>query len=188
MGKGEHQRYAIGLAASSDGIHWEKRPEPVFEGRSGWENYNAGTVAVLKVDNEYWMYYTGYPVTNLGLATSPDGITWTRKSNTILVPNQDWEQTGVGYTTVLHENGTFKMLYMNNESHPKFGYAISSDGIHWLKSDANPIFTKEDVINDWGSYCIAYPSLTKIGNEYRIYYTGTANSSYAWAIGYASLK
>jgi predicted GH43/DUF377 family glycosyl hydrolase len=184
MGKGEHSVYAIGLAASSDGIHWEKRAQPIFQGNSGWENYNAGTTAILKVNGEYRMYYTGYPVTKLGYATSPDGITWTRQG-IAMEPTQEWENTGLGYTTVLYENGSFKMVYQNNEYYPKFGYAVSSDGIHWTKSTANPIFTRDDTKNNWAPYGVAYPVLRKIGNEYRIYYSGAISSSYEWTIGYA---
>ena len=44
--------------------------------------------------------------------------------------------------------------------------------LNWVKSQANPFFTNENTSNGWASVKISYPTMVKVSNETRIYYSG----------------
>ncbi len=161
----------IGLATSTDGINWIKYPTPVLFGTNGWE-YQIGVTDIIKVENTYYMFYSGSG--KIGIATSTNGLNWTRSNmNPILIPTQTWEGTGVVYATVIKDGSLFKMVYVNTAA-TGFGSAISSDLINWTKEATNPIFRLQNTSGNWTTE-IAYPYWRKFGSEYRIYYTGYKN-------------
>jgi predicted GH43/DUF377 family glycosyl hydrolase len=176
----------IGLATSTDGLNWNKYAEPVLYGTSGWE-FQVASASVVKYDNTYYLFYTGrnLPHLSIGLATSSDGINWTRYSdNPILTYTEPWEENGVYHPSVTLDNEEFKMIFMNS-SGMGFGFAYSSDGVNWTKDNVNPFFTTENTTNGWADYKIAYPYLIKTENNTRIYYTGMSSTGGFWKIGFA---
>lgn len=183
-------QYSIGLATSIDGIVWEKYPAPVINGTTGWEKQIAPH-SILKIDSLYFLYFDGRSQTGdnrIGIAFSSDGITWTKYTgNPILTPTVSWEGTGVGWPSIIYENGEFKMVYMKvtYSSDELFGMATSIDGINWIKLNSNPIFGPQNTSNGWADYDIAYPCYVKAGNEYRIYYSGWNQGMYK--IGFTRL-
>jgi len=175
----QHEKWHIGLATSTDGICWDKRPQPVLYATNN--EHQIGTSEVIKINNMYYMYYTvrHYPYYNINLATSTDGINWIRyPNNPVLRATESWESTGIYNPSVIYEGNQFKMVYMNAKANG-FGMALSSDGKHWIKNNGNPFFTPNQSSNNW-THDIAYPCFRKHDNEYRIYYTGT---SYSGKIG-----
>lgn len=185
-------RGQVGLATSIDGINWTKRANPVFSGSSGWE-WSVGCGDVIRINNIFYMFYHGLTSTSnysaaIGLATSLDGINWSRSSaNPILSKTQNWEGNGVFYPTVVHENNQFKLVYQNavtSTVNSGFGYAYSSDGLIWTKDAANPIFTNLMTSNNWGIGDVSYPNFRKINNEYRVYYMGTNQTNSIRSIGF----
>ena len=165
--------WSIGLAISLDGITWEKYPEPILHDSSGAE-FQLAPSSVQKINGLYYLYYTGrnLPYLDIRLATSVDGIEWTKYAgNPILIQDQSWEGSGVYYPTVYKHNNQYVMIYMNQLG-SGFGKAISTDAINWTKDGANPFFTNKDTHNNWESYKIAYPFYSRINNQDRIYYTG----------------
>lgn len=177
----------VGLATSTDGINFTKYPNPVLYPMG--QEYNVGAATVLKINNTYYMFYNARSGSSsslkIYLATSADGINWTRYSgNPILVKTQPWEGTEIAYPSVIYDNNQFKMIYqMYAYTDTAFGYAVSNDGKNWTKSNTNPIFTSNQTFNKWASG-IDYPFLMKTGNEYRIYYSGLKNSN-IYKIGFA---
>ena len=186
-----HQPWQIGLATSSDGIHWQKYPSPVlYSSTSGWD-YSIGANSIIKIDSVYYLYYHGWepPATyREGLATSSDGIHWNKYSgNPVLNATESWEGTSAYYSSIIYENGIFKMIYMNYlDNNMGFGKATSIDGIHWTKDANNPYFTGSNTSNNWTSRPI-YPCLINIGDSYRVYYNSSYISS-STAIGYLTSK
>lgn len=172
----QYDNWHIGLATSSDGIHWQRYQNPVLSG-SGIEA-QLGVSDVVKCGSVYYMYYASRTSdmgnARLNVATSYDGINFTRYSgNPILVQSQAWEGTAIAFPTVLYDNGTFKLLYQNAAG-TAFGLATSSDGLKWTKDPSNPFFKLSDVKNQWCEK-IVYPFWKKFGNEYWLYYTGIVN-------------
>jgi predicted GH43/DUF377 family glycosyl hydrolase len=184
----QNGEWHIGLATSTDGIHWTKTPHPVlYGGNATWES-QISSASVLIVNGTYYMFYTGRnaPYNKIGLATSPDGLNWTRySSNPVLQATESWEAYGVAVPSVIYEDNMFKLVYMNCSAQTTaFGMATSTDGINWTKSSENPVFTDEQTSNDWAADDIAYPFLMKVNNQYRIYYSGFANGTQRYKIGF----
>src|SRR3989344_6029117 len=87
--------FGIYRAVSSNGNVWTNDPiEPVFKPTQGWGSGAISSPYVLKINSEYKMWFSS-PDTgrwSIGLATSPDGITWTQyASNPVLIPDKPWE-------------------------------------------------------------------------------------------------
>jgi len=158
----------IGLATSTDGINWTKYPQPILTG-GDWDFHLMATSVVRKNDL-YYMYYSGGSEYRIGLATSTDGISWTKSAlNPIIVPTLTWEQNSTGYPSVILENGLFKMIYVSLSSDNSFfGWATSTNGVDWGKQSL-PIFSSSNVSNLF--YRIHYPNFISDGNEYKLYYS-----------------
>ncbi len=121
------------------------------------------------------MYYESSPENdytfNINLATSSDGIHWTKyEDNPIIIPNQNWEEGSIGYATIVQSDNEYKMTYSSNAQNA-VGMTYSNDGINWLKNDANPVFKLSDVSNGRCTK-INYPFSVIINSDYRIYYSG----------------
>ncbi|MBX2975145.1 MAG: hypothetical protein KF721_03355 [Ignavibacteriaceae bacterium] len=173
-------QWGIGLAYSNDGITWTKQLEPVILGIPNSWDYQIAAWSIQKIGNVYYLYYGGKSsnsVMKIGIATSSDGLIWTRlNSNPILSPTQSWETSGVYQPSVIKDGEIYKMVYFNGAS-TCFGMATSTNGVDWTKNINNPIFTTQNTINNWATD-IAYPCVIKVGTEYRIYYSGTKNTTY----------
>ncbi|MDP2364054.1 MAG: hypothetical protein Q8M94_09825, partial [Ignavibacteria bacterium] len=94
-----------------------------------------------------------------------------------------WELNGVLDGSVIMDNGTLKMVYMNSNA-SGFGIATSTDGLNWVKANSNPFFTNTNTANNWAHNDIAYPNFIKVNNEYRIYYSGIGDNSIIYKIGF----
>jgi len=173
-----YKAWNIGMATSSDGINWTKRQLPVIYSSSGWE-YQIVPFSVIKVNNLYYLYYTGRSSNNkIGLATSEDGVNWIKHpGKPILTAGVAWEGSGVMGGSVLQTDQGFTLVY-SGQKDDAFGLAHSPDGKTWIKDPANPVFRKNFTAKGWGSYQIAYPHLTVINNQQVIFYSAT-NSSYS---------
>lgn len=176
-----YNAWKIGLAQSFDGINWIKHPTPIFH--DGNLNEARNTISgIVKNNNLYYMYYTKFNPHSINLATSSDGINWTKyNGNPILTKTQNWEGSGVYEGSVIYDENKFKMYYMTQGS-GAFGYAESNDGKNWIKPFNQPIFKSIDTHNSWAANDIAYPYIIKTNNDYKIFYCGYTNSGYR--IGY----
>jgi predicted GH43/DUF377 family glycosyl hydrolase len=71
--------HAVGLATSSDGIHWLRYDRnPVTTPSTGWEDYLIGSSQVVRVEDWFYAFYLGFqrePYTGrIGMARSRDGV------------------------------------------------------------------------------------------------------------------
>jgi predicted GH43/DUF377 family glycosyl hydrolase len=177
--------WSIGLATSADGKNWTKYPQPILTGTYGWE-YQLVPSSIVKYNDTYYLYYTGrnLPEYQIGVAISNDGINFTRYiNNPILSSSVAWEDNGVLDASVVLENNQFEMIFMNSSANG-FGFATSTDGVNWDKSNNNPFFSKEETSNNWANIRIAYPNYIKILNEKRIYYSGSNSNNTGYKIGF----
>ena len=174
----------IGLATSPDGINWTKYPNPVVY--AGSDEFEIIPSDVIKVNNTFFLYYSvkQYPYYEIRLATSQDGINFTKSNNNpVLIPDENWEGSGIYSPSVIFENNQFKMIYADvNQNNSGLGMAYSNDGVHWTKDSDNPFFSIEDVHNNWCNR-ITYPYWRKFNDQYRIYYTANVDGYSASKIG-----
>ena len=170
-GQGSDGHDSIFVAWSSDLVSWSKHasagnPVPVVD--HGGANH-VNDPSVVHVGGTFYMYYTEAPTgenDRIYLATSADGISWTKKGMVLDVGAPgSWEPDRVGRPSVLYEDGQFRMWYDGQiygvARH--VGYATSPDGYNWTKHSGNPVLLHQgavdvDRVGDW------YVLLSESGN------------------------
>jgi predicted GH43/DUF377 family glycosyl hydrolase len=128
------------LATSADGIDWVKWPHAVFSPSTDSMRWDSGAVyspAVYWNATTFWMWYSGLGQSflnpQIGIATSPDGATWTRSAdNPILSPGpaDSWNSAGVERTDLtIGSHGL--MLYFDGlgpNAPGRIGFAYAPSG------------------------------------------------------------
>ncbi|MDO9574980.1 MAG: family 43 glycosylhydrolase, partial [bacterium] len=112
----------IGLAKSTDGIHFTRRIEPVISPEYDYETPGGcEDPRIVKVEDTYYITYTGYSTqgTPSCLATSSDLVNWTKYGP--IVPNKS--------AAIINEkiNGKYWLYYGDTN----MWIAYSDDLIHW---------------------------------------------------------
>lgn len=162
--------------------------------RNGPEAYDIGKAGprVIRKEgpNDYRMWYeavaAGPTTTDMGYATSTDGLTWTKRG-TVMAPSGGWEGNEVSPQSMLFEDGVYKLWYHaggQTQSHRNIGYATSTDGRTWTKRD-QPVLT----VGQGGAFDddeTAEPRVFRVGGAYRMYYTGKNESSERKSLGIAT--
>jgi beta-1,2-mannobiose phosphorylase / 1,2-beta-oligomannan phosphorylase len=109
----------IGYATSPDGRHWTKyEGNPVLlPGPNAWDAYAVYVPRVVYVNEVFHMFYLGTTsssVTQIGHATSTDGIHWAKNSaNPVLTigSGEQWDSYALIDHCVLQQGNTLKMWY-----------------------------------------------------------------------------
>lgn len=154
---------AIGLAVSVDGINWTRHgSQPVLSpGAPGdWDGLFIESPSVLYDGSLYYMWYSGIDTTwrvRIGVATSPDGITWTKYPGNPVISEGSlyaWDGFSVAVPAVIYRNQLFEMWYCgvsnldlldnNTVDTLKVGYATSPDGLNWTRYSGNPVMNTYD--------------------------------------------
>jgi hypothetical protein len=68
----------IGVALSDDGRTWTKQPEPVLQATESWELRSLDRPRVVSTPGGLVMLYAALDLNRRGLATSSDGLAWTK--------------------------------------------------------------------------------------------------------------
>lgn len=137
--------YSIGYAESSNGINWNKRILPVLSADNELLETDVVEPTIVKYDNKYYLWYnsfeSGKENYKIRVASSEDGINWTKHAEPVLVGTNDWEKAGVTDPAVIYHDGKFRMFYGGWGTPKSFriGYAESEDGIHWDKPSNQPL-------------------------------------------------
>ena len=181
----------IDLAYSTDGIHWENsQHNPVLEVSQDWE-HRVMQESVLKIDDKWYMWYSTYDggkprVT--GMATSKNGVNWDKYEGNPVLPlgePSQWDDYSAFNTFVVYQDGYFHMLYTGsskkNPTGYRWGYALSEDGVHWVKSPDNPIFVP-DAEGAWDAGKVSTHVICRMGpGSFNIYYSGAPSPKATYA-------
>ncbi|MFX1516902.1 MAG: hypothetical protein ACFFC6_11365 [Promethearchaeota archaeon] len=163
----------IGHATSSDGKTWTKDAanNPVLDvGSGGKFDDKQVWLPIVWIEGSTWyMIYAGQKNADshvaIGLATSSDGVNWTRQNSGDPVLEGDsgeWDQNNAEIGTVIKVGSTYYMWYNTITSSPrKIGLATSTDLINWTKDENNPIF--EAASSNAGRFC---PGIFKLSDWY----------------------
>ena len=89
-----------------------------------------------------------------------------------------WEKVAVMCPSVIWDETEkiFRMWYSGGEQNEPnaLGYATSSDGLHWRKHVANPIFSPEPT-NPWEKHKVTACQVEQRGDWYVMFYIGFEN-------------
>ena len=182
---------AISLAISADGIHWSKYSgNPLLTRQAGtWESTNMHDPKVYFDGLAYTMFYVGYDGNRArtGMATSVDGITWTRNSSNPILqegPPGSWDQGAALLNSFVFHDGKFYVFYEGSfPISTLVGLATSTDGVTWTKYPGNPVFVGGSP-GSWDSRI--YIGSMRIRNDQLQYWYSGHGSSGGWQIGYAT--
>jgi beta-1,2-mannobiose phosphorylase / 1,2-beta-oligomannan phosphorylase len=177
---------AIGYATSRDGVVWKRmRDQPVLSPTQPWEKVAVMCPDVLwdKKAKLYKMWYSGgeqYEPDAIGYATSPDGLTWTKRQDNPIFeadPKIEWEQDKVTACQVVMDGGWYLMFYIGfrDADHAQIGAARSKDGItNWQRLPANPIIRPTP--DGWDADACYKPYAAFDGKKWLLWYNGRRGS------------
>lgn len=174
------------LVRSHDGINFsaEGVTNPLIPGNAYWESSYLADVDVIKVGDDWYMYYLGvrefkppYRIGAIGLAQSRDGINWTEyHGNPILSPTLTWENNWVGSPSVYYDGEKFWMWFAGNY-YSGIELASSLDGIHWVRENSGmPVLSP--TWGTWDGWGVSHPDVIAYRDTLWMYYWGYPDSRY----------
>ena len=147
---------SLGYATSRDGVHFERRSEPVMVSEAPYEK--GGGVEdprLVKFGRTFYLTYTGYNNADgvgadkkdaqLCLVTSTDLIHWQRQG--IIFPaykgkwNVKWTKSGAIVPKKI--NGKYWMYFLGDarDRDTQMGVAYSEDLLHWTEALDHPVLS-----------------------------------------------
>jgi predicted GH43/DUF377 family glycosyl hydrolase len=170
---------------------WERAAAPVLAvGRDGtWDDLDVYVPRLAKnldgsayrdAQGRYYLYYTGSGTVSgvaldaTGLALSPDLRTWTRATETPVLPRRPGQsdQGDASAVTVLHDGDRFQMWYEGNariggSDFVTIHHAASTDGVTW--ADRAQVLVQG---TDGDAEDLYAPVVIKDGSTWRMWYIG----------------
>jgi sucrose-6-phosphate hydrolase SacC (GH32 family) len=140
--------------------------EPIFKGAPGqWDAFIRERGWIVIDDGVWKLYYTGYDsptgIRRLGLATSPDGLAWTRHADRPLVDDQWIEDM-----TIVKDGPTWHMFAEGKDDQ---AHAFTSDdGLAWTRVGPLDIRTTDDKPIPPGPF--GTPAVFKEGDTWYLFY------------------
>lgn len=159
----------IGRAtASGPAGPWVADPEPVLNlgANDEWDAQQVLAPHVIRTTTGYVMYYSGANASSaqrIGMATSPDGVQWTKyndpttneapfaDSDPVFQPGEkeQWDAGWVHQPRVFQTESGWVMIYRGTKTvdgqSMALGIATSTDGIVWVRLAENPIFSQRQI-------------------------------------------
>ncbi len=143
-------------------------------------------------DGQYVMWYIGTTWglrCEMGVATSPDGIHWTKYAgNPVLRIGESgaWDGNILICQSVLYDKDEqlYKLWYVGASTQAGFGigYATSPDGFHWTKYAGNPVMT---VSQAWEYSDMEGQTVLKTPDGYKMWYGSYSIETEECKLGYA---
>lgn len=136
----------IGLAESSDGLHFTRHPEPVIVPEYDYEEMGCEDPRLVRIGEAFYLTYVGNSARSgpmdICLATSKDLLHW-EKHGPILQPAHAWDRRQVKAGAILPEKVRDKyVMYFMGEAEPweaAIGLACSDDFLHWYEPLDEPV-------------------------------------------------
>lgn len=175
---------------------WTVDPEPVLGpgGEGSWFETGVMHASVVQNGEEWRMYFDGYikdtdadADRSIGMATSTDGIAWElyddpstsgiyEGSDPVFIPGPPgtWDEFRVRSPSVIRLDDHYVMTYLSSFrwSRPglltDFGYATSTDGLNWVRSDQGPMLDNDGTIG-----YVTDGNAAAIGDKIMLYFDGS---------------
>lgn len=194
---------AIGLAVSTDGIHYEKKFKGPVISTIPTESQFSGSCCVLYDEGIFKMWYLNCtewivinglpePAYHIKYAESADGIYWNRRG-IVAIDYIDGKPSGISRPSVIKEaDGSYSMWYSFREMHDfrgkkpagayRIGYATSPDGINWTRRDKEVGISRSET--GWDSEMIEYPMVFDLNGDRHLFYNGNTfgKTGFGWAM------
>jgi RNA polymerase sigma-70 factor (ECF subfamily) len=166
---------------------WEHGPSVLSPTPGTFDGRGVTDPCVLYEDGAYKMWYVGNRewdperpqysrMAHIGYATSEDGEHWTKHGMVFAPDKSEWDSHQVMAPSVIRRGSTYEMYSDGNDARKishGIGRAVSHDGIHWTRDDANPVIHHDD------SHDAQYPefcSAVYADGRYQLWYLATLRS------------
>jgi len=185
-------RHYVGYATSLDGIVWTKFGGNPVLSPSG-EEWSIGDPFIKKIGDTYYLFYTALNVGDTkrwtSLATSSDGVTWTKVGKVLDVgPIGD---TYDDYNAADPEIFALGSLYVNfytavslTDRVERICIAVSSDLVNWRKLAASPLISP---LYGWEASSTAEATVVKEKDRLLVWYEGGTPGA-LMQIGFAEIS
>lgn len=161
-------------ASEEPAVRWEVLPDPVLgRGAAGeWDSIDVLNPSVVRHERLYYNLYSGFDGSrwHTGLATSPDGLVWTKHGKVLSPAAGTWEGDSIaanGSLAVL--NGEFLYWYQAGDP-PRIGLARSRDARTWEKLP-RPVL-EPGPRGSWDERGVADPYVIRLGGRFYMYFLG----------------
>jgi predicted GH43/DUF377 family glycosyl hydrolase len=167
-------------ATSANGIAWTKQGVAINLGPAGsYDDRHALTPSVSRIGGEYRMWYSGSDGVNyrILLATSPDGVTWTKRGP-VMACGYYTEMDGLFIqkpAVVQLANDYLAWFTAYDGSRYRVFKAASSDGVNWTKHGLSMDLGTSGSYENLG---LSGPCALIDGNEIKVWYTGYDGTRY----------
>jgi predicted GH43/DUF377 family glycosyl hydrolase len=165
-----------GPAAAAPLFRWEAAPAPVLPrgGPGEWDARDALNPSVVERGGAWFNFYSGFDgrVWRTGLATSPDGMRWS-KVGAVLEPDPaSWEGDYIAANgSALWHAGEFLYWYQAGpREQPRLGLARSPDGRRWTRT-VRPVL-ETGPRGSWDERGVADPYVIRTGRQFYLFYLG----------------
>lgn len=173
--------------------HWFvlDRSPVLTGGSSGFDSRGILHAEVLHDGARYVMYYSGWngSAIAIGLATSPDGYTWTKSDRNPVFERGSagsWESVFVGFPQVTYDGTRYRMWYGGYDGAvSRTGFATSPDGLVWTRHPGNPILSPGPA-GQWDDRGASVAGITRVGGRYFMLYRGNNAANANVALGLAT--
>ena len=153
---------------------WQAQPVPVLEhGSAGdWDSNDALNPSVVSFHGSMFNLYSGFDgkVWSTGLATSPDGIRWTKQGKVLSPDPSTWEGDYIAANGAAIVDGAQLLYFYQGGRVPRIGLAISSDGRVW-KRHGEPVVGLGPR-GSWDERGVADPYVIRAGGKLYLFYLG----------------
>ncbi len=185
---------AFGVAYSNNGSDWTKHEQNPFLTKGDSTDYDgrwieSPTVCYDEDNSVYNMFYASVGWMwnyNIPMAFSVDGFYWEKyQDNPVIGKGPElYDLSGVSVPSVIKTGDVFEMWYSampavdNMWDSIAVGYAVSLDGIHWIKYPGNPVYDnfyppfnpENDSSSSWAPEVVFVPD----SNSYFMFYDGAS--------------
>jgi hypothetical protein len=169
-------RNSIGLAVSTDGLHFERfSPAPLLD-RSRVDPYSLSYPFVMRHGAEWRMWYGSnlrWGATPDDMehvikdASGPDPFTWTPTGRICIGAERDGEHSFSRPAVVL-DGSIWRMWYSFRGDRYRIGYAESGDGVTWQRRDETAGLQPSEA--GWDAGSVEYPWVfDHAGQRYMLY-------------------
>jgi predicted GH43/DUF377 family glycosyl hydrolase len=190
---------AIGFAISNDnGVTFNRKGKGPLISYTIDEPFAISGPKIRKFNGNWYLWYVagtqwiannGKPesVFKIRMATSPDGLNWSRTGNNIIENKLEDNECQASPDVIFFDNKyhmffcyKYSLNFRYNERGYRIGYASSDDLIHWKREDSKAGIDISE--KGWDNQSIAYPHVFELDSKLYMLYLGNEVGRYGFGL------
>jgi predicted GH43/DUF377 family glycosyl hydrolase len=155
---------------------WTESSEPQLQpGQPGsWDSIDVLNPSIIRRDVVYWNYYSGFDgrAWHTGLATSPDGVAWSKQGKVLSPDAGSWEGAYIAAngSALVHNNETLYWYQAGPKGATRIGLARSRDG-RTFRREPGPVLELGPYAS-WDEVALGDPFVMHEAGVFWMFYLG----------------